>query len=261
MNLARALAITGLSLCSVWMSYAQDPARPGFTVRSAQTVVHVQAPAPSEALGYLERTLADMAFFRANGYQVSLPDHPLFDGSEMATADADERRLRFIEDVYAAADFEAALAALQGQHDHLRTAMERLASWGVHDGLQAWDSVTVTLTLYGPGGSFDPDAGHITLWTDTQGQFKGGGGLHTIIHEMIHLAVEHGIAQPLHLQHWERERLVDLLAQREFTDLLPDYRLQGGPEAPMDRFVADAELAVLKEAVADYVRNGRPEEP
>ncbi|MEM6337868.1 MAG: hypothetical protein AAF752_14955, partial [Bacteroidota bacterium] len=121
------------------------------------------------------------------------------------------------------------------------------------------DSVTVTLTLYGPGGSFDPDAGKVILWTDTQGAFKGGGGLHTIVHEMVHIAVEHGIAQPSQLQHWERERLVDLIAQREFADLLPDYRLQGGPEAPLDPFVLGTDLAGLRDAVAEYAQTSRPE--
>lgn len=229
----------------------------GFVVQAANSTMLVQAPEPSNAFDYLERTLADMDFFRANKYQVSLPDHPLFDGASTTATDPAERRAIFTKDVYRASQFASALATLSGQQDQLRTALDRISSWADYEGFEPRDSVTVTLSLYGPGGSFDPDTGHIILWTNAQGLFKGGGGLHTIIHEMIHIAIEHGIAQPLQLQHWERERLVDLLAQQEFPDLLPDYRLQGGDDAPMDRFVANVDLKALREAVARYVQEGR----
>ncbi len=248
------LTYLGLWAC---VSCAQPSAPTSVVVRAPSGVMLVQAPAPDQAFAYLERTLADMDFFRANNYAVSLPDHSLFDGTATAASNPTEHRAVFVKDVYRAAAFETALSIIDQQKNQLRTAMARIASWGTYDGFNTLDSVTVTLTLYGPGGSFNPDTGDIILWTDTDGRFKGGGSLHTIIHEMIHLAVEHGIAQPLQLQHWERERLVDLLAQREFRDLLPDYRLQGGNEAPMDRFVVNTELSDMREAVAEYVRVGR----
>ncbi len=78
--------------------------------------------------------------------------------------------------------------------------------------------------------------------------------MHTIIHEIVHIVIEHGIAQPFQLQHWERERVVDLIVQREFADLLPDYRLQGGETAPIDSYVLGADLSDLSKAVANYVQ-------
>lgn len=222
-------------------------------MQTADAVLTVQAPQPREAFGYLERTLADMDFFRANNYAVSLPEHPMFDGTGSESGDFDV----FAQEVYNASTFQAALAAMRAQRQPLETALARINQWHAHDGFAKLDSVTVTLTLYGPGGSFNPDTGDIILWTDADARFKGGGGLHTTIHEMVHLAVEHGLAQPFQLQHWERERLVDLIAQREFADLLPDYRLQNGDSAPMDRFVASAPLASTREAVAAYVQSNR----
>lgn len=231
----------------------------GFVIRSGDSVLLVRAPAPDDAFGYLERTLADMNFFRTHNYDVSLPDHPLFREPAHPATERDERRSVFFNQVYRADDFDAALATLGRQRSELHTALARISSWAMYDGFTAHDSLTVTLTLYGPGGSFDPDAGHITLWTNAQGAFKGGGGLHTIVHEMIHLAVEQRIARPLGLRHWERERLVDLLAQREFADLLPDYRLQGGDTAPIDRFVLGTDLAGLRASVVRYVKTTQPD--
>ncbi|GAB5520148.1 MAG: hypothetical protein RhofKO_23990 [Rhodothermales bacterium] len=233
---------------------AQAPKAVGFVVHATDAILVVQPPKPRPAFDYLERTLADMDFFRANNYLVSLPDHAAFDGSAPSTSDFNARLTLFTQEVYDPTAFEAALTTLATQQPQLQTALERMNSWSDYDGFARLDSATVTLTLYGPGGSFNPDTGDIILWTDTQGHFKGGGGLHTIVHEMIHLAIEQGIANPLDLQHWERERLVDLLAQREFADLLPDYRLQNGPNAPMDRFVIEAPLEDMRESVATYVQ-------
>lgn len=219
--------------------------------------MRVQAPESSGAFDYLEWTLGEMDFFRANDYQVSLPDHPLLNGEADSAGSREERRSVFVEEVYRASEFDAALAELGGQRDELRTAVERIATWGAHDGFASHDSLTVTLTLYGPGGSYDPYAGDIILWTDTEGSFNGGSGVGVVVHEMVHIAVDDGIAQPLGLEHWERERLVDLLVRREFADLLPDYRLQRGGTAPIDRFVLGTDLEGLRGAVARYVRTAR----
>lgn len=227
---------------------------PDFMVGGNGASILVQAPSPEQAYLYLDRTLADMEFFRRNNYQVSLPAHPLFNGDSGQVADAAKGQATFINEVYRAEDFEKALGVLQGYAGPLKLALDRMAEWSAHEGFRVRDAYTVSLTLYGPGGSFDPDNGHITLWTDTEARFKGGGGLHTIIHEMVHIIIEHGIAQPFQLQHWERERVVDLIVQREFADLLPDYRLQGGGVAPIDSFVLAADLSGLREAVAQYVK-------
>lgn len=253
----RTIVLTYLGIYAACAAYAQDPTLTSFVIQAGGSTMLVQAPEPDSAFDYLERTLADIDFFRANNYEVSLPDHPLFDGTTISTTDPAERRAIFTREVYRLSEFDTALTTLSGHRKQLRTALERISSWAAHDGFESRDSVTVTLTLYGPGGSFDPDAGHIVLWTNAQGMFKGGGGLHTIIHEMIHVAIEHGIARPLQLQHWERERLVDLLARREFPDLLPDYRPQGGDDEPMDRFVANVDLSSIRDAVAQYVQVGR----
>ncbi|MEM1096455.1 MAG: hypothetical protein AAGJ10_17790 [Bacteroidota bacterium] len=251
------MKITLLVLCacllSTTASYAQPSSDGSFTIRAGDAVLVVQAPQPREAFSYLERTLADMDFFRENNYAVSLPNHPMFDGTGDDMGDVEV----FVGEVYDATAFENALMAMRGQRQQLETALTRINQWSRHKGFGRLDSVTVTLTLYGPGGSFNPDTGDIILWTDTEARFKGGGGLHTTIHEMVHLAVEHKLAQPFNLQHWERERLVDLITQREFADLLPDYRLQNGDSAPMDRFVASAPLAETQLAIGAYVQSMR----
>ncbi|MEM9997194.1 MAG: hypothetical protein AAF809_05790, partial [Bacteroidota bacterium] len=100
MNTAIATACALLSITCA--SVLSSPTPGGFTVRSGDTVLRVQAPLPSDAFDYLERTLADMDFFRANNYQVSLPDHPLLSEAARSATDREERRSVFVEEVYRA---------------------------------------------------------------------------------------------------------------------------------------------------------------
>lgn len=96
--------------------------------------------------------------------------------------------------------------------------LERVAE--NHVGFDKFERYQVRMTLYGSSRSFDPDTATIVLFTTNEGSFKGGGGVHTIVHEMMHLAVETGLVQRFGLSHWEKERLVDLLVQREFANVL-----------------------------------------
>lgn len=188
-----------------------------------------------------------MDFYRANGYQVSLPAHPDFD----ASASIGDLQL-FRRDVYQPRAFEAALTSLAEG----RETLERIIGWfdRARDtaDFRVLDRYTVELTLYGPGGSYDAAGGNIVLWTTEHGQFKGGGGLHTIAHEMMHIAVEDGLVQRFGLSHWEKERLVDLLTRRELGDLLPSYELQPQGVAELDAYVADTPLSELSEALQRY---------
>ncbi|MEM6274929.1 MAG: hypothetical protein AAF735_06780 [Myxococcota bacterium] len=108
------------------------------------------------------------------------------------------------------------------------------------------------MTLYGSGGSFDPNTGTIVLFTTREGSFKGGGGVHTIVHEMMHLAVETGLVQRFGLSHWEKERLVDLLVQREFPSVRPDYTPQSQGDRRIDTVVKRSRLDELSKSLERY---------
>ena len=217
----------------------------------------------TEAFSYLERTLAQMDFFRANGYEVALPDHPRFrptTRSEPKTQvdGVEEMREVFSREVYDPRSFDAALEVLRGSRDLLRQAVVRLERLAALDGFIALPRYEVVLTLYGTGGSYDPDSKEIVLLTTEDGAFKGGGGPYTLVHEMVHLAVEEGAVQRFGLRHWEKERLVDLLCRDHFGDLLPGYVLQEDGVSALDPFVEGIAAADLSGALARYVAEGRP---
>ncbi len=219
----------------------------GFQITSGSQVLSVRPQSPEEAYSYLGSTVDQMDFFRTNGYQVALPSHPDFD------ADGEFGSLeRFRDVVYRDAAFHPALDVLAEGRSVLQGALDWFFEARGIDGFRVFDNYSVEITLYGPGGSYDPSSGTIVLFATEDGRFKGGGGVHTIVHEMMHLAVEEGFVQKYGLSHWEKERLIDLLTKRELGHLLPGYQLQPQGVEALDSFVRETPLNELAEALERY---------
>lgn len=239
------------ALLSLTIASAETPqpgsADSGIVVGGKGTILTIAPQSADSAYSYLEWIVGQMDFYRANGYRVSLPTHSDFDASA-AMGDL----ALFRQDVYRIRAFDAALSSLTES----RETLEDVASWFSNardtEGFRVFDQYSVELTLYGPGGSYDAAGGNIVLWTTESGQFKGGGGLHTIAHEMMHIAVEENFVQRFALSHWEKERLVDLLTRRELGHLLPGYELQPQGAAELDPFIVDTPLAELADALQRY---------
>jgi hypothetical protein len=227
----------------------------GFELTSGDTVLVVRAQTPDEAYAYVSSLLRDMEFFRANGYNVTLPTHAEFraDASPRGTAKT------FKSQVYSASDFERGIKSLQAN----RKALQQVLDWFVQapdaKGIRRYARYEIILTLYGPGGMYDAHSGAITLQTTVSGFFKGEGGVPTLFHEMLHLAVEEGIVQHFGLSHWEKERLVDLLSQTAFDSLRLSYRMQPQGVAALNSFLAGVPLVKISEAVARYLSESRKE--
>jgi hypothetical protein len=125
-----------------------------------------RAAAVDEELGYLRYLAEKRAFYRANGYSPSLPDHPLFvplGPSEEAGAAVDWQVLDavFRASLYRPGDYEAGIRALRDEQGRLASAMAVLQTWKGAWGFDLRDAYAVVLTLYGVGGSYDVASGRI----------------------------------------------------------------------------------------------------
>ena len=226
-------------------------------VRAAGMQVIVRPQRADEAFDHLIQVLRQMPFYRENGYDVALPDHPTFQrlAAPGATLPTDLAALRetFARSVYDPTGFDAAMNALAGIQPTLERVLKRFRSLEQAWSFRLYPRYEVVLTLYGPGGSYDPDTGRITLFTRPDGTFKGGGGPHTIVHEMVHLGIEASIVVRYSLLHWEKERVVDQLCLQKLGDILDGYRLQSSGNAQLDPFLDSAAMSDPPRAVAAYV--------
>jgi hypothetical protein len=194
-------------------------------------------------------------FFRQHGYQVGLPAHPLFQRlAEVGLAGADEREARrvFAAEIYDPGAFTAGARAMEQVRGQLDPVLSIFDGWARHWGFELHPRYEVVLTLYGPGGSYDPDRATITVLTTPEGTFRKEP-LHNVVHEMVHLGIERPIVRRFGLSHVEKERLVDRICVTAFPELLVGYRVQPlGPPA-LDRWIDAGALEDLPAAVARYI--------
>lgn len=222
---------------------------PGYELVAEHGSLVIRPQTPAEAYEYLLSTLDQMSFFEANSYNVALPNHPDFrKPGETGSFQ------QFIKEVYREQDFQPALSLLADSKPALQAALNWFSRHKHGANLYVPEQYTVVLTLYGPGGSYDPASGTITLFTTPDGRFKGGGATHTIVHEMMHVAVEKSLVKQFSLSHWEKERVVDLLTQRELGHLLPGYQLQSQGVAEIGEAVAGVPISGLADAIKAYRR-------
>jgi len=117
--------------------------------------------------------------------------------------------------------------------DSAISIMDTFKDWG----FKTFNSYTVQLTLYGPGGSYDNTTGQITLFTTQNGKFKGyESPANTLIHEIFHIGIEEAVVEKYNLTHQQKERLVDLFVKIWFGEVLPEYRLQSFGDSRLDKW-------------------------
>jgi hypothetical protein len=224
--------------------------RPSITIRS---------PHPQEEFGVIWHTLRTMPFYRKHGYDVVLPDHERF--KELVNLPANIRDAKkketyeiFVQHIYRKTDYENGLEALDDVEERIRAAFARFEELNKQWGFKVFLHYDVVLTLYGPGGHYNPRTGKVTLKTMLDGRFKRGDPLHTIIHEMVHIGIQENIVERFNLTHWEKERVVDLVCSIKFGDILRGYRIQSGGERNLDPFVSHDFISNLPEAIEAYVK-------
>ncbi|MEM8583704.1 MAG: hypothetical protein AAGF87_05515 [Bacteroidota bacterium] len=151
---------------------------------------------------------------------------------------------------YRQTDYDSALSAVKAQRSLIENVIEETISLS-----KTWDwafkifeKYEITFTLYGTGGSYDPDSGLITLFTTTDGKFMNyENPANTIIHEFVHLGMEESIVQKYNLSHQIKESLVDRFVYLLYGKYLPDYKIQNMGNIEMDRIIASKnDLAELE---------------
>ena len=254
--------VLALSLAAVsvpaWSSEPAPPLAAGLSYPLDQEHrLIIRPPGLEEELRALEWTIDRLPFFKRKGYTVALPDQPDFmawlkDRKTRAGNRGELARI-FGDKVFDPAAYGPGLQALALRPEMVVRAFSGLKRLAERWGFQLFPSYEVVLTLYGPGGSYDPRSGRISLLTTTRGRFKQSDPLQTIVHEMVHLGLERPVVKRFGLGHWEKERLVDLICLVFLKQTLPGYKPGTRACPELDRLVSLKGLDDLPRAVAAYV--------
>lgn len=227
-------------------------------VNMQKPTVSIRIATPEEEFGNISHTVRNMAFFREHGYEVALPEHEKFKQFEGLTTnspqfDPIELHDVFVKKVYDQGNYEKGLAKAAHMTDVFKDAIPIFNDLKRRWGFKLLDHYDAILTLYGPGGHYNPQSGEIFLKTDPIGHFKRSDPAHTMIHEIIHIGIHDNIVEAFQLTHWEKERIVDLLLIYMFDNIIKDYKLQPKGEKNLDTFINKNSIMNLPATIQAYV--------
>lgn len=224
--------------------------------------INVAIPSPDSESSYIWQNIRDIKFFDSNGYTISLPQSELTTSmltharnGSLNNAYLDSLKALMSNRIYNRADYlngyNKIVEALPTIEKAERILSENRWEWSFKE----FDQYQINLTLYGPGGSYNPYNGSILLLTMHDGRFKGySNPANTIIHEMVHIGIDSSIIRKYNLSHTAKERLVDLFVQTFFGDLLPDYKLQAFGDKRIDKYLTSkSDFLDLPKKIEQYV--------
>jgi len=215
----------------------------------AQDAIMMRASSLEEEVDYIWRNIQDISFFKENGYDVAFPklEHikVLKEKSRAGKLDDDDySKLKsiFSDSVYRPSNYQAGLEKLAQNQQLIETMIQDLKKLDLNWKFKFHRPYVVKLTLYGPGGSYDPDSGHILLFTTRDGKFKQyEDPACTIIHEVVHMGIEQSLIQKFNVSHTLKERIVDQFVLLNFQEYLPEYRVQDMGDYRADQFMQSKE--------------------
>ena len=210
-----------------------------------QNRIEIVIPTAEEETEYVWRTISDINFFEEHNYQISLPEGELIESlKEKAKSgrleDSDYSLLESYmkTSVYHKSDYEIGYNKIASNKELINkmiNAFDRIKKDWTYKKFEKYE---IRLTLYGPGGSYDPQRGSILIYTTKEGQFKQyDNPSNTIIHEVIHIGTEESIMNKFQVSHPLKERIIDRLVKINFSKYLPDYRLQSFGDARIDPYL------------------------
>ena len=226
--------------------------------------IEIVQPTIEQEATSIWRTINDYSFLEKQGYKINLPKHALIDALIAKSKNGN----------FASEDFEKIYSLLETKFfdgENYKKAKQKVVDQTnllnefldiIDAGKSQWDwqfkmfkQYKIVFTLYGTGGSYDPDGGVVTLLTNKEGGFlKYENPAYTIIHEISHMGMEYALVQEYNLSHGLKERLVDTFVLLMFKEKLPKYKIQNMGDSTIDNYLnKQKDIESLDRIMSDFV--------
>ena len=228
-------------------------------VHTEQSEVIFCAPTKEEAFDQALFYIRRLPFYIQNNYRVDLPKHKILTElylkpEPLSDCDLNYLKNMFYTEIYDSTAYDKGLKEVQKTRELVEASFEKLAVLHENWDFKLMQQYKVILTLYGPGGSYDPSIGQIIIKTTSEG-IKLFDPEETIIHEIVHIGIQENIVQMYNLTQNEKERLVDLICSIYLKELLPLYKMQERGDKNVDSFVTEEAIKKnLPAAIKNYVK-------
>ncbi len=227
--------------------------------------IEIVQPTIEQEATSIWRTINDIKFFEKQGYTIHLPKDALMDSliskSKNGTfGNKDFPTIyNFLEaKIFDQKHYKKAIQKVEDQIDLINNLLGKIdtlkSKWDWN--FKMFDTYKVVFTLYGTGGSYDPDQGTITLLTNKEGGFMNyKNPANTIIHEITHMGMEYSIVRKYNLSHGLKERIVDTFVFLMFKENLPEYRIQNMGDVRIDEYLnKPGDIPNLNAVVSNFVK-------
>ena len=193
----------------------------------------------------------NIIFYEENGYEPALllPNVPLInslkakvkEGNRLSKDDFIQLKNIFENEIFDENDY---ILPMNTMINAAKTADKQMSVFEYYE--QQWgffipDKYNIMLTLYGPGGSYNPSNGNISMKISKHGIFSIDP-LGTILHEAFHIGIEKIIIQEYNIPHGTKERIVDQFIHHKFKNIVPTYQMQPMGDVSIDVIFEDDEV-------------------
>jgi hypothetical protein len=198
-----------------------------------------------------------MEWYRKNGYyeNMILPASESFlELERTGPKEEDKEKYRkLFHEIYIKPEFaeqaNKAMEFIKMNERKIQAAFSRLK--GI-SGFELLPKYSVQFMSFGTAGGYgrDQETGIAALRSDMQNHTKTN--YITAIHEFVHVGIEETIVKKYQLEHWEKERIVDLIMSKVLSDICRGVELQSRGEAKIDEFLSGEKIYNLEENIKKY---------
>lgn len=211
----------------------------------SQNRIQVIIPSAKMESAYIWQTIQDIKFIEENKYQINLPKDEFIEELKLKSKqntlnDNDYIKLEtFMTDsLYDKADYLKGYIKIKNQSSVINKMINQIDQLKLNWTFKTFKTYQINITLYGPGGSYNPDEGSILIFTTPDGQFKNyNNPTNTIIHEITHVGIENSIINRYQVPHVLKERIVDTFVFLNFEEALPDYKIQDMGDYRINQYI------------------------
>ncbi|MFK8104069.1 MAG: hypothetical protein AB8G15_16165 [Saprospiraceae bacterium] len=235
----------------------------GCSTLESQNRISINIPTVEEESAYVWSSIQDISFFEKHNYQLKLPEGKLINtlltkskNNQLFPADFDALLAFMKTKVYNVADYQQGYQKIKDQQPLINKLVKKLGKCKRNWDFKPFDVYQVNLTLYGPGGNYNPDNGSILIQTTTTGGFKQyANPANTIIHEITHIGIEASIINKYQVPHIIKERIVDLYVSFHFKKYLDQYQIQNMGHNEIDQYLKKKrDFKDLNKIVAKFMK-------
>ena len=229
---------------------------------NCQDRFNIVIPDAQNETEYVWRTLEDIKFFEEHNYHVTLPKRVLIDelktkSKKEMLSDTDYQNLEkfMFDSVYNREDYKLGYEKIEKEISILNEMVNQIPVSSYDWNFKEFEKYRVNLTLYGPGGSYNPDEGSILIFTTPEGGFKNyENPANTIIHEIVHIGIEQSIISKYGVPHSLKERIVDIFVSLNFRQYLPEYQIQDMGDRSIDPYLEEvSDLKDLERIIKELI--------